>query len=174
MPSITFQNLKQSKQLNIKKALLKEFSQHTLAEAQVARIVADAGVARGTFYKYFPDLIDAYQWLLRTVMKELALHPGKLVQGDGTASEYQEAVIALMGRIQESKYDDFLRMYYEANEGFLAAQDVEHKPMVKLSCQQWAVMVLCHQAIKECLIDQQQQSLIVERLGEALRKIIGG
>lgn len=174
MPSTTFQNLTATKQANVKQALVDEFSNHTLATAQVARIIKQAGIARGTFYKYFPDLIDAYQWLLQTVMEDLHLHPGKLVQGQGTAQEYQTAIRQLMIRVQQSNYGPFLKNYYEANEGFLASRDVKHKPLIKLDSQQWAIMVLCHQAIEECLLDPTDQEAVIDRLGKALGKIIGG
>ncbi|MFP7482488.1 TetR/AcrR family transcriptional regulator, partial [Weissella paramesenteroides] len=45
MVSKTFENLAEEKQLRIRHALLKEFSTYSLAEAQVARIVADSGIA---------------------------------------------------------------------------------------------------------------------------------
>ena len=59
MPSQTFLNLKPEKQARIYAALLTEFSAYPLAKAQVARIVKEAQIARGAFYKYFADLNDA-------------------------------------------------------------------------------------------------------------------
>ena len=53
MVSETFINLSDEKKQKIAQALLKEFSTYPLAKAQVARIVKDAGIARGAFYKYF-------------------------------------------------------------------------------------------------------------------------
>ncbi|MEM5031883.1 hypothetical protein AAEZ42_05215 [Limosilactobacillus fermentum] len=49
MPSSTFTNLPDEKRQRIEAALLNEFSNHTLATAQVARIVKDAQIARGPF-----------------------------------------------------------------------------------------------------------------------------
>ena len=59
MVSETFINLSDEKKQKIEGALLKEFSTYPLAKAQVARIVKDAGIARGAFYKYFGDLKDS-------------------------------------------------------------------------------------------------------------------
>lgn len=174
MPSSTFFHLNEDKQLNIKKALLSEFSHHSLANAQVARIIKTAEIARGTFYKYFPNLLDAYQWLLGVIMGELQLHPQKLVQGNGTSQEYREAIHQLILRINNSEYIDFLKMYYVTNEGILAIQDTNRHVATQLNSQQWAIMVLCHQAIKECLISPRRQIIIEKRLGVALNKIIGG
>ncbi len=49
MVKATFENLSKDKQDRVTEALLKEFSAHTLASAQVARIVKEAGIARGPF-----------------------------------------------------------------------------------------------------------------------------
>ena len=65
MVSETFINLSDEKKQKIEGALLKEFSTYPLAKAQVARIVKDAGIARGAFYKYFGDLKDSYIYLWR-------------------------------------------------------------------------------------------------------------
>lgn len=59
----TFTNLDEHKKQRVTQALLHEFSQHSLADAQVARIVKEANIARGAFYKYFTDLTDAYLYL---------------------------------------------------------------------------------------------------------------
>ena len=174
MPSSTFYNLTEAKQHNMKDALLHEFSHHSLADAQVARIIQDAAVARGTFYKYFSDIMDAYQWLLKDVMSELQLHPPKLMQGCGTSQEYQKMVHQLIERIQQSDYVSFLQMYYEENEGIIAAHNLNDRLTTALTSQQWGIMVLCHEAIKESVINPHDQIKIENRLGEVLSKIIGG
>lgn len=174
MPTETFQHLSSQKKQNIKTALLKEFSTHPLATAQVARIVKTAGVARGTFYKYFADLVDAHQWLLMTVIKDLDLHPERLVQQIGRAYDYETMIEMLMKRIQQSDYAAFLKNYYESNEGFLVAQGIKYQQLERLDAKQWAIMVLCHQTIQECLMNPGDQQEIIQRLGAALVGIIGG
>ena len=67
----TFQHLDQTKQQRVLAALVTEFSQHPLAQAQVARIVKQADIARGAFYKYFSDLKDAYQYAFKAVIGRL-------------------------------------------------------------------------------------------------------
>ena len=51
MVSQTFKNLAPLKKERITAALLTEFSTYPLKDAQVARIVKDAQIARGAFYK---------------------------------------------------------------------------------------------------------------------------
>ena len=50
MPKSTFENLPEAKKQRVWRALLNEFSQHDLADAQVARVVKNAEIARGAFY----------------------------------------------------------------------------------------------------------------------------
>lgn len=174
MPTSTFYHLSLDKKLNIKGALLDEFSRHYLADAQVARIIKNAGIARGTFYKYFPNLIAAYRWLLSDIMDELQVHPKKLVQECGTSQEYQSMIHRLVTQINKSEYFEFLKMYYEANEALLSTRNTDHRVTMRLNSQQWAIMVLCHQTIKECLVNPHDQMVIETRLGNILSKIIGG
>ncbi|MBA1394751.1 TetR/AcrR family transcriptional regulator, partial [Lactobacillus sp. XV13L] len=71
MVSTTFLNLKDDKRQRIMRVLLTEFSHNTLPQAQVARIVEQAQIARGSFYKYFTDLIDAYVYVLRKALVQI-------------------------------------------------------------------------------------------------------
>lgn len=71
MPSTTFLNLNEDKKQKITQSLLLEFSNHSVSEAQVTRIVKEAGIARGAFYKYFNDLQDAYTYLYQQAMVEI-------------------------------------------------------------------------------------------------------
>ncbi|WP_295728886.1 helix-turn-helix domain-containing protein [uncultured Limosilactobacillus sp.] len=175
MPSKTFINLSEKKQLNMQSALLKEFSEHPLATAQVARIVKTAGVARGTFYKYFSDLIDAHQWLMKVTISDLGLHPDDLMQQRKTAGEYEKAICEMLNRVRQSSYASFLKNYYQANEGYLAARGINHHSVAeKMDAKQWAIATLCHQAIKECLMNPALQKEIIKRLGTVLKRLIGG
>ncbi len=46
-------------------AALAEFSQKSYEEASVNRIIADAGISKGTFYYHFKDKADLYLYLIR-------------------------------------------------------------------------------------------------------------
>lgn len=63
--------IKTEKKQNLKTALIDEFSVYSIADAQVARIVAQANISRGSFYTYFEDLYDAYEWVFELVMDEI-------------------------------------------------------------------------------------------------------
>ena len=61
----TFLNLPEEKRQRVTDAVFHEFSNYALTDAQVARIVKEANIARGAFYKYFDDLTDAYLYVYR-------------------------------------------------------------------------------------------------------------
>ncbi len=46
-------------------AALAEFSQKSYEEASINRIIADAGISKGTFYYHFKDKADLYLYLIR-------------------------------------------------------------------------------------------------------------
>lgn len=69
MPSNTFLNLPKDKKIKFTKASLMEFSNHSLKEASINRIIKSCGIARGSFYQYFNDILDLYNYILE-VSKE--------------------------------------------------------------------------------------------------------
>lgn len=168
MPSSTFENLDEQKQQRINAALLTEFSTHTLAEAQVARIVKDAGIARGAFYKYFTDLNDAYTYLYRRAIIEIhspITRTAHLLTMDDYVKQTQDFVAGING----SKYRDMMRLHFQTNEGLVSHQQGAIKTH---SAQEWGVMVLSHETIKECLLNPQSATQAVTRLREALQKLL--
>lgn len=171
MPTTTFNNLPEEKRARITAALLKEFSRHSLADAQVARIVTSAGIARGAFYKYFADLAAAYNYLYGQLMAKLhtqsELQRPTLSRPASYVARVRELVTAAGGN------RDFFRLHYTVNEGLLPAR-MPVAARAKLAADQWAVMVLAHEAIKDCFQDPGQQDQILKRLETALTMILGG
>ncbi|EEG78721.1 TetR/AcrR family transcriptional regulator [Dethiobacter alkaliphilus] len=70
MPNQTFFNLPQEKRDRIIDAALEELSQNLFANASIARIVEEAGISRGSFYQYFNDLFDLYNYLFTLIGEE--------------------------------------------------------------------------------------------------------
>lgn len=64
MPKQTFFNLPEEKRHNLIEAAQKEFSQVPLMKASVANIIKMAGIPRGSFYQYFENIEDLYNYLL--------------------------------------------------------------------------------------------------------------
>lgn len=58
MPSQTFLNLKQEKKERIMNAAIDEMSEHSYEYINLANIIRDAHIPRGSFYQYFKDKDD--------------------------------------------------------------------------------------------------------------------
>jgi AcrR family transcriptional regulator len=168
MPSSTFENLSPAKKQHVTTALLNEFSRHTLADAQVARIVADAGIARGAFYKYFADLTDAYKYLYRTAIQDIHV-PITRTDHLLSAADYVQQVREFVTGINGSPYRDLIRLHFKTNEGLVNRPPVEIKIH---SAQEWAVMVLIHETIKGCLLDPANATAALDRLRKVLQKLL--
>ncbi len=69
MPKITFFNLNIEKREKIKKAIINEFSKHTIAKASISNIVEEAQIPRGSFYQYFEDKEDALKYIIDESIK---------------------------------------------------------------------------------------------------------
>ena len=64
MPKPTFFNLPEAKRQRIVDLAIDEFAAHGYRAASISRLVAAAGIAKGSFYQYFADLDDLYHYLL--------------------------------------------------------------------------------------------------------------
>ncbi|MBB1079623.1 TetR/AcrR family transcriptional regulator [Limosilactobacillus sp. STM2_1] len=169
MPSATFQNLNLEKKNHINDALLTEFSNHSLASAQVARIVKQAAIARGAFYKYFDNLQDAYQYLYHVAIKDIHT-PITRANHLLTADDYVKQIRDFVDEINGSRYRDFMKLHFQTNEGLLRD---ESNPMIKPhGALEWGVMVLSHETIKDCLLQPAKQDEAIERLAKALSALL--
>lgn len=64
MPKPTFFNLSPEKRDLLVRLAIDEFANNDYESASISRIVAQAGIAKGSFYQYFEDKRDLYQYLL--------------------------------------------------------------------------------------------------------------
>lgn len=67
MPNPTFNNLPDEKKERILNAAIKEFSVRNVREGNLANIVKDAKIARGSIYQYFPSKEDLYIYVFDTL-----------------------------------------------------------------------------------------------------------
>ena len=68
MPRSTFFNLPEDKRARVVEALKVEFAARPYARASVDRVIAAAGVSKGSFYQYFENKEDAYAHLVRELV----------------------------------------------------------------------------------------------------------
>lgn len=121
MPSETFTNLKKVKKEKIFQALMTEFSQYPVSEAQVARIIKEADISRGAFYKYFADIYDSYRYALGVALS--AIHVGlkeELQQNPANSlAAFYSYTQKLVKQTADSPYRNFYRLYWEINQYYL-------------------------------------------------------
>lgn len=70
MPKPTFFKLPEDKRQRVLTAAIDEFASVPFEAASVNRIVRGAGIAKGSFYQYFDDLVDLYRHLIFVVGAE--------------------------------------------------------------------------------------------------------
>ncbi|MDD6407973.1 MAG: TetR/AcrR family transcriptional regulator [Lactobacillus equicursoris] len=164
MVKATFTNLNAEKKAAVTAALLKEFSAHPLADAQVARIVKDAGISRGSFYKYFDDLTDAYQCLFSQAMQDLHTGVGRA----STAADIYQTTKDFISQAQNGRYYDLIRLHYIYNEAFLP----QHQPRKNLPPRALAAMVISHAAIRESMLDPDNSQIYLDAEKVALEAVL--
>lgn len=64
MPKSTFFNLPADKRERLTELAFDEFASRPYHRASLSRLVARAGIAKGSVYQYFDDKLDLYRWLL--------------------------------------------------------------------------------------------------------------
>lgn len=72
MPKQTFFNLPDDKRNQILDVVLDEFAENDYDNVSISRIVARAGIAKGSFYQYFDGKEDLYHYLIDLLAEEKA------------------------------------------------------------------------------------------------------
>ncbi len=67
MPKETFFNIPAEKRDAICEAAVAEFAAHPFNQASINRIVANVGIAKGSFYQYFENKKDLFLYLLQLI-----------------------------------------------------------------------------------------------------------
>ncbi len=70
MPKDTFFNLPEEKRTRIQTIALDEFAEYGFEAASINRIVAVAGIAKGSFYQYFENKTDLFTHLIAVVAEK--------------------------------------------------------------------------------------------------------
>ena len=86
MPTQTFFNLPEEKRQAIIKIAVEEFANHDYSNASISRVVAQAKIAKGSFYQYFQDKQELYLYLVELATQERisflrSTEPPELEQG---------------------------------------------------------------------------------------------
>jgi TetR/AcrR family transcriptional regulator len=73
VPKATFFNLPEEKRRRLIDLAVEEFAAHDYRVASISRIVARAGIAKGSFYQYFEDKHDLFLYLLEVAVDQRRL-----------------------------------------------------------------------------------------------------
>ncbi len=157
--------LKPEKRTAIEAALLAEFMQHPVAEAQVARIVKGAGISRGAFYNYFKDLPDAYRYLYKIAMQDI--HQGIRKKGK-RSKDFGDETRRFIENTQTSKYYELIQMHFHYNEVYVTRLVA---PVEANSELQWAKMTLAHDTIRGALIEPETAQARLRQLEKVLKTL---
>lgn len=171
MVKATFINLPASKKKIIRQSLVNEFSTYPLAKAQVARIVAQAGIARGAFYKYFTDLNDAYQYMYKIAIK--AVHSPVELTSAFEPQQYYQNVANFIEKAQQSSYAGLIKMHILYNENSVG-QPYPRELITKLDPQNWSAMVLSHATIRLVMENPEQEKEVMARFKSSLELLKRG
>ena len=160
MATPTFDHLPAAKRERILAAARTEFSHYSLAEAQVARIIKDAQISRGAFYKYFTDLKDAYQSVFQAAMTAVHAPVKHAVTAPDELDQFVTAIL-------HSPYTAFLRLYFTVDEGIIAV----HPALTDLTPVAWAATVLAHETVRAILVTPAAQKALIHRYATAIKHL---
>ena len=68
MPKTTFHDLPADKRARIADVAVEHFSGRGYRGTTISAIVADSGIAKGSFYQYFESKLDLFRWLVFDVI----------------------------------------------------------------------------------------------------------
>lgn len=169
----TFFNLPDEKKQRVTTALLHEFSNHPLPDAQVARIVKEAEIARGAFYKYFDDLTDAYTYLYEKAIQDIhiTMQPTRKFDPD----IFYESVCTFVDQTGSSKYKALMKMHMLHNEAALpGSMKTNSEQLLNMTPEMWSAMVLSHEVINSVFADPDNREKNLKRFKESLYLIDKG
>ena len=103
MPTSTFFNLRPEKQERLLTAAAQEFAAQPFHEASINSMIRAAGIPRGSFYMYFRDKEELFQYLVRESTEPLLLAFRELLTRSG--GDLFDAIPGLCEYLRSHKAD---------------------------------------------------------------------
>lgn len=103
MPTSTFFNLRPEKQERLLTAAAREFAAQPFHEASINSMIRAAGIPRGSFYMYFRDKEELFQYLVRESTEPLLLAFRELLTRSG--GDLFNAILGLCEYLRSHKAD---------------------------------------------------------------------
>lgn len=103
LPTSTFFNLRPEKQERLLTAAAREFAAQPFHEASINSMIRAAGIPRGSFYMYFRDKEELFQYLVRESTEPLLLAFRELLTRSG--GDLFNAILGLCEYLRSHKAD---------------------------------------------------------------------
>lgn len=166
----TFKNLPAAKRQRIEDALLEEFSTYPLTDAKVSHIVKKVDIARGAFYKYFDDLMDAYIYMYHVAIRDI--HANMSPDEKFDPDHFYDRVVKFVDETQKSKYEPMMKLHMSQNEYMITNNfKMYSRQLLHMSPELWSAMVLSHEVINLCLSDPENKEKNLARYKKSLQII---
>lgn len=110
MPKKTYYNLNKMKQTKIVKSGITEFTNYSINNGSVNRIVKRAGISKGSFYQYFYNKDEFYWYIVKLQIKDkITSYETLLEKYDGDIFKVEELVLKeLLGLSEDYRYSGLL------------------------------------------------------------------
>jgi len=154
MPTQTFWNLPAEKREALVAVAVEEFANNDYNSASISRIVAQAGIAKGSIYQYFADKQELFLYLLElSNQKRLAF-----VQAEAPPASRMGFWALLRWQVGASTraamaYPLLTRLFYRAMQGSLPFRDAVAQQTEAIAREQWRGLL--QRGVAEGAIDPQ-------------------
>ncbi len=112
MPTQTFMKLPSEKKQRIFSAIYTELQRVSYTEMSINQIIKTAGIPRGSFYQYFENKEDAFNWFLDRISEDLKNY-------------ISEKILSVHGDIFEIT-ESLFETFAEDGPGFLGPDVIKH------------------------------------------------
>lgn len=180
MPSQTFLNLDSVKQKKFISAAMSEFSNYEYSDVSINQIIMNAGISRGSFYMYFKDKDDLFEYLMEISKVKLhELFKKVFIKHDGDLYNcFLELYDCIVDYVIDNKYQGMFKnifIYFESNKKhfykpgfklFLSVKDLINTKNLRDEELEFSFIMLVHHLFmtvtycinNDCLDDKEQFS----------------
>ena len=112
MPSARFLKLKGPKKIKILEAAMKEFLMHPVTMVSINQIIKSAGISRGSFYTYFEDKDDLFQYVAEDFVRRIVDRVITVIKENG-GNLFLSANMLFAEGLEREKTSTYAQLYLE-------------------------------------------------------------
>lgn len=144
MPKKTFFNLNEDKMQIILNSAINEFSRVPFDEASINNIVSNANIPRGSFYQYFENKEDLYEYIIQKIFKNKGTSLSyQLKENNGDLfKSFEEIFLQEFEFFKDDTYHNLFKNFFAHsrqsmkekfnNKIFLNSMNKHHEEILKL------------------------------------------